>query len=171
MALISTFPPRRAQDFRQCQSLIQRIGYLAEPPANSPGQAPSRHEALAAKNVQRGLAAKVQEVSATFRKKQRVYMESAWLAARSGRRCLRLRRPPSSELQGHAIKNQDLMIASGAISLHGAEGLSAVDDDVAAAVRGNSPSAVAPIDTVCSPAARSRCSSRRRPTFADATQN
>ena len=29
-----------------------------------------------AKNVQRGLAAKVQELSATFRKKQRVYMDS-----------------------------------------------------------------------------------------------
>ncbi|EEB98701.1 hypothetical protein MPER_01745, partial [Moniliophthora perniciosa FA553] len=29
----------------------------------------------AAKNVQRGLAAKVQDLSATFRKKQRIYME------------------------------------------------------------------------------------------------
>jgi syntaxin 16 len=39
-----------------------------------------------------------------------------------------------SELQGHAIKNQDLLIASGAISLKGSEGMNAVDDDVAAAV-------------------------------------
>jgi hypothetical protein len=44
---------------------------------------------------------------------------------------LRLR----AELQGHAIKNQDLLIASGTISLKGSEGMSAVDDDVAAAVR------------------------------------
>jgi syntaxin 16 len=38
-----------------------------------------------------------------------------------------------AELQGHAIKNQDLMIASGAMSLKGSEGMSAADDDVAAA--------------------------------------
>lgn len=38
------------------------------------------------------------------------------------------------ELQGHAIKNQDLLIASGTISLKGPEGMSAVDDDIAAAV-------------------------------------
>lgn len=35
-------------------------------------------------------------------------------------------------LQGHAIKNQDLLIASGAISLHGSEGMSAVEEDMAA---------------------------------------
>jgi hypothetical protein len=39
----------------------------------------------------------------------------------------------ATELQGHAIKNQDLMIASGTVSLKGSEGLSAVDDDVEAA--------------------------------------
>jgi syntaxin 16 len=39
-----------------------------------------------------------------------------------------------SELQGHAIKNQDLLIASGTISLKGSEGMSAVDEDVEAAV-------------------------------------
>jgi hypothetical protein len=38
-------------------------------------------------------------------------------------------------LQGHAIKNQDLLIASGSLSLKGQEGLSAVDDDLQAAVR------------------------------------
>ncbi|KAG6915785.1 hypothetical protein DXG01_009823 [Tephrocybe rancida] len=37
------------------------------------------------------------------------------------------------KLQGHAIKNQDLLIASGAISLKGSEGTSAADEDVAAA--------------------------------------
>ncbi|KAF8234019.1 t-SNARE [Tricholoma matsutake] len=95
-------------DFRQCQSLIQKIGLPkhAFPPSQT------HHEALAAKNVQRGLAAKVQDLSAAFRKKQRVYME---------------------KLQGHAIKNQDLLIASGTISLTGSEGLTAVDEDVAAA--------------------------------------
>ncbi|KAF7288660.1 t-SNARE coiled-coil-like proteiny domain-containing protein [Mycena chlorophos] len=94
------------KDFRRCQALIQRIG---TPQHSFP---PSAHASLPAKNVQRGLAAKVQQLSATFRKKQRVYME---------------------KLQGHAIKNQDLLIASGAVSLKGSDGLSAVDDDVAAA--------------------------------------
>ncbi|KZT71032.1 t-SNARE, partial [Daedalea quercina L-15889] len=102
------------KDFRQCHALIQRIGTTPKhsfPPAQSGS---SHHEDLAAKNVQRGLAAKVQELSATFRKKQRVYME---------------------KLQGHAIKNQDLLIASGTISSRGTEGLSAVDEDVEAASR------------------------------------
>ncbi|KAH8107939.1 t-SNARE [Cristinia sonorae] len=98
------------KDFRRCHALIQRIG--AAPEHAFPPSGGSNHQALAAKNVQRGLAAKVQELSGTFRKKQRVYME---------------------KLQGHAIKNQDLLIASGAISLKGSEGLSAVDEDVAAA--------------------------------------
>lgn len=40
--------------------------------------------------------------------------------------------PPG--LQGHAIKNQDLLIASGSLSLKGQEGLSAVDDDLQVAV-------------------------------------
>ncbi len=71
--------PFRVQDFRQCHTLIQRIGSIPQhafPPAQA-GQ--SRHQELAAKNVQRGLAARVQELSATFRKKQRVYMESEWI--------------------------------------------------------------------------------------------
>lgn len=42
--------------------------------------------------------------------------------------------PPHIGLQGHAIKNQDLLIASGSLSLKGQEGLSAVDDDLQAAV-------------------------------------
>ncbi|KAG8761031.1 hypothetical protein FRC14_000140 [Serendipita sp. 396] len=72
---------------------------------------PTTNAVLAAKNVQRGLAAKIQETSGLFRKKQKVYMD---------------------RLQGHAIKNQDLLIASGAISLHGSEGMSAVEEDMAA---------------------------------------
>jgi syntaxin 16 len=36
------------------------------------------------------------------------------------------------ELQGHAIKNQDLLIASGAISLKGSDGMTAVEEDVEA---------------------------------------
>ncbi|KAJ6586940.1 syntaxin-like t-SNARE protein TLG2 [Mycena vulgaris] len=101
------------KDFRRCQTLIQHIGTQPHsfPPLHPDAQ-PSTHAALAAKNVQRGLAAQVQDLSAAFRKKQRVYME---------------------KLQGHAIKNQDLLIASGTISLKGSEGMSAVDDDVAAA--------------------------------------
>ncbi|TCD71222.1 hypothetical protein EIP91_011700 [Steccherinum ochraceum] len=87
-----------------------RIG--SAPDHTFPPSTESHHQALAAKNVQRGLAAKIQELSGTFRKKQRVYLE---------------------KLQGHAIKNQDLLVASGAISLKGSEGLSAVDEDVAAA--------------------------------------
>lgn len=110
------------KNFRQCQSLIQRIGAVSVshtfPPSQTEAQT-LQYEVQAAKNVQRGLAAKVQELSATFRKKQRVYME---------------------KLQGHAIKNQDLLIASGTISLRGSEGLSAVDDDVEAATHTRSQS-------------------------------
>lgn len=92
-----------------------------------------RHEAFTAKNVQRGLAAKVQELSTTFRKKQRVYMESEYTIQIPHLQCL----PSFLELQGHAIKNQDLLIASGTISSKGSEGMSAVDDDIEAAVRTN----------------------------------
>ncbi|KAJ3792264.1 t-SNARE [Lentinula aff. detonsa] len=104
------------KEFRRCQSLIQRI-VPASPHSFPPTQSDtnrSKSELQAAKNVQRGLAAKVQDLSATFRKKQRVYME---------------------KLQGHAIKNQDLLLASGTISLKGSAGMSAVDEDVEAAAR------------------------------------
>jgi len=37
-------------------------------------------------------------------------------------------------LQGHAAKNQDLLVASGAIHLTGSDGLNAVDDDIQAVV-------------------------------------
>jgi hypothetical protein len=133
--------------------LIQRIGTQPHtfPPSHPDAQS-TAHAALAAKNVQRGLAAKVQDLSATFRKKQRVYMESKfrlpmaiYLSISSWGRASSFRGPGCTlslftydlptELQGHAIKNQDLLIASGTISLKGSEGMSAVDDDVAAAVR------------------------------------
>jgi syntaxin 16 len=90
--------------------------------------------------VQRGLAAKLQGLSASFRKKQRVYLESAFTSFCNLRQRLIsgnasfLSRSPIG-LQGHAIKNQDLLIASGSLSLKGQEGLSAVDDDLQAAVR------------------------------------
>jgi syntaxin 16 len=38
-------------------------------------------------------------------------------------------------LQGHAIKNQDLLVASGVTSLKGSDALTAVDEDIEAAVR------------------------------------
>jgi len=105
------------KDFRRCQALIQRIGAVASSPDHSfppPRPDAAQHHALAARNTQRGLAAKVQELSATFRKKQRVYME---------------------KLQGHAIKNQDLLVASGVTSLKGSDALNAVDEDIEAASR------------------------------------
>ncbi|KAF8625436.1 hypothetical protein AX15_005395 [Amanita polypyramis BW_CC] len=98
------------RDFRKCQAFIQKIPSVqshAFPPSQT-----SKNDQLAARNVQRALAAKVQDLSAAFRKKQRVYME---------------------KLQGHAIRNQDIMIASGAVSLIGSDGLNAVNDDVQAA--------------------------------------
>ncbi|KAF9520318.1 hypothetical protein BS47DRAFT_1335923 [Hydnum rufescens UP504] len=100
------------RDFRQCQTLIQRIPSSstthAFPPSTS---SPSRNEVLAAKNVQRALAAKVQELSGIFRKKQRVYMQ---------------------KLQGHAIKNQDILIASGAMALKGSDGMTDLEEDIQA---------------------------------------
>ena len=69
----------RHKDFRTCQSLIQKIS--STPHVFPPDPQKSNHETRAGKNVQRGLAAKVQDLSATFRKKQRVYMESASLGS------------------------------------------------------------------------------------------
>jgi syntaxin 16 len=102
---------------------------------------------MAAKNVQRGLAAKVQDLSATFRKKQRVYMESGCFyfnhSAPGTQQNVKYAHACNffvfflalfAELQGHAIKNQDLLIASGTISLKGSEGMTAVDEDIEAAV-------------------------------------
>lgn len=143
------------QDFRRCQALIQQIGAVATPPDHSfPPTRPdvAQHHALAAKNTQRGLAAKVQELSATFRKKQRVYMESELLLPQCSIPTLHTSYPRgsrassqlsasniftsfrSAELQGHAIKNQDLLVASGVTSLKGTDALTAVDEDIEAAV-------------------------------------
>ena len=55
-----------AQDFRKAQDLIKRIR----------PEAASEAEYRSTLNLQRGLAAKVQDRSAAFRKKQRSYMES-----------------------------------------------------------------------------------------------
>ncbi|TXT10615.1 hypothetical protein VHUM_02120 [Vanrija humicola] len=87
------------RDFRRCSSLVASI---------SPGVRPTRVELVTATNVQRGLAQKVQDASGQFRKKQRVYMQ---------------------KLQGHAIKNKDLLAASGAITLRGTDGLDELEED------------------------------------------
>ncbi|KAG8747167.1 hypothetical protein FRC10_002216 [Ceratobasidium sp. 414] len=83
------------RDFRRCHSLIQRISATASSHTFPPSAAPSQNHATSAQNVQRALAAKVQELSALFRAKQRVYMQ---------------------KLQGHAISRNDQMIASGVVS-------------------------------------------------------
>lgn len=54
-------------DFRACHSQVTRVAQHAFPPTAGPSHA--------ARNVQRALAAKVQTLSATFRKKQRNYMQ------------------------------------------------------------------------------------------------
>jgi syntaxin 16 len=60
-------PQLRMQDFRKCTTLITAI---------RPAPRSTRVETTTAKNVQRGLAQKVQDTSGLFRKKQRVYMQS-----------------------------------------------------------------------------------------------
>ncbi|WVQ84774.1 hypothetical protein IAT38_006931 [Cryptococcus sp. DSM 104549] len=87
------------RDFRRCTSLVGSV---------QPARGAHRVEVVTAKNVQRGLAQKVQETSGMFRKKQRVYMQ---------------------KLQGHAIKNKDLMVASGAITLKGTDVLDELQED------------------------------------------
>lgn len=57
--------------------MIQRIT-VSPQHSFPPSGGTSHNEELTAKNVQRGLAAKIQELSAAFRKKQRVYMESEY---------------------------------------------------------------------------------------------
>ncbi|WVR07927.1 hypothetical protein IAU60_004970 [Kwoniella sp. DSM 27419] len=87
------------RDFKRCSSLISSV---------QPGPRAQRVEIVTAKNVQRGLAQKVQDLSGVFRKKQRVYMQ---------------------KLQGHAIKNKDLMVASGAVTLKGSDLLDELEED------------------------------------------
>lgn len=56
-----------SQDFRRCSQLVTAV---------APSRGAARAEITTAKNVQRGLAGKIQEASAQFRKKQKVYMQS-----------------------------------------------------------------------------------------------
>ena len=84
----------------------------------------ARVEVVTTKNVQRGLAQKVQEISGQFRKKQRVYMQSKSFNPR----IVGMHLIPE-ELQGHAIKNKDLLVASGAITLRGVDGLDELQED------------------------------------------
>ena len=100
------------QDFRKCTDLIASI---------RPAPGATRAEVMTAKNVQRGLAQKVQEASSLFRKKQRIYMDSepiSPLLSDAGTERTGAQADPE-ELQGHAIKNKDLLAASGAITLRG----------------------------------------------------
>lgn len=93
--------PNDQQDFRRLHSLINNI----RPSSRDP------NEQVTARNIQRGLAAKLQDLSSLFRKKQRVYMQ---------------------QLQGHAIKNKDLLAASGALTLRGNDGLDELQEDLQA---------------------------------------
>ncbi|CED83255.1 SNARE protein TLG2/Syntaxin 16 [Phaffia rhodozyma] len=94
------------RDFRQAQAQIKQI---------QPSGEASKADLVSASNVQRGLAAKVQDLSAKFRRKQRAYME---------------------RLQGHAAKNASLMRASGVMldgdSKAGAGGIEELEDDLQA---------------------------------------
>ena len=65
-----------------------------------------------------------------------------------------------TELQGHSIKNQDLLVASGTVSLRGSDGLNAVDDDVQAAVCSryhSSPSSFRTLDSCAHTPVASSC--------------
>ncbi|GHJ89268.1 hypothetical protein NliqN6_5670 [Naganishia liquefaciens] len=90
------------RDLRKMQSLVNHI---------RPNPGSDRNEVTTAKNVQRALAVKLQHFSAAFRKKQKVYMQ---------------------QLQGHAIKNKDLLTASGAITLKGPESYEELEEDIQA---------------------------------------
>ncbi|KAG8734519.1 hypothetical protein FRC11_000007 [Ceratobasidium sp. 423] len=73
----------------------------------------SQNDVTSARNVQRALAAKVQDLSALFRTKQRVYMQNS----------------SPSELQGHAISRNDQMIASGLVSSNSTNTYDSVQED------------------------------------------
>ncbi|KAH7339532.1 t-SNARE [Rhizoctonia solani] len=95
------------QEFRRCHSLIQRIS--ASSHTFPPNSQSSQNDVTSARNVQRALAAKVQDLSALFRTKQRIH------------------RP--SELQGHVISRNDQMIASGLISSNNTNTYDSVQED------------------------------------------
>ena len=61
--------------FHDCHRAIQRIERLVRDNGKNPG-AMTRAEETMAKNVQISLAARVQEASANFRKKQSAYLKS-----------------------------------------------------------------------------------------------
>lgn len=113
-----------SQDFRSAQTQIKRIH-------TTPGN-DSRAELVSATNVQRGLAQKVQDMSAGFRRKQRVYMQSmrGYSMRRRTRSIVADLLGGNAELQGHAIKNQDALIASGAITLGSSGGQDALEEDL-----------------------------------------
>ncbi|KAH9978759.1 t-SNARE [Lactifluus volemus] len=89
------------KDFRQCQALIQLV----------------QHHALAAKNTQRGLAAKVQELTPPSEKGSECIWKVSYLSLYPLTPYVDIPRTrltcPRVELQGHAIKNQDLLLPSG----------------------------------------------------------
>lgn len=69
-------------------------------------------------------------MSGTFRKKQRVYMDSTFVLAMI---FVEVRSEPLLvELQGHATKNKDLLIAAGTVPMSTSQQISEVDDDVQA---------------------------------------
>ncbi|CAE6539264.1 unnamed protein product [Rhizoctonia solani] len=94
------------REFRRCHSLIQRIS--ASSHTFPPNSQSSQNDVTSARNVQRALAAKVQELSALFRTKQRIYMQ---------------------KLQGHAISRNDQMIASGLASSNNTNTYDSVQED------------------------------------------
>ncbi|CAE6517965.1 unnamed protein product [Rhizoctonia solani] len=94
------------REFRRCHSLIQRIS--ASSHTFPPNSQSSQNDVTSAQNVQRALAAKVQELSALFRTKQRIYMQ---------------------KLQGHAISRNDQMIASGLVSSNSTNAYDSVQED------------------------------------------
>ncbi|EJD42717.1 t-SNARE [Auricularia subglabra TFB-10046 SS5] len=93
------------RDFRHASKLVHQI--QTAPSAST--YPPHRSEDTAAKNVQRALAARVQDASTAFRKKQRVYMD---------------------KLAGHATKNQDLLVASGLRGDAAAQSRLSVEEDL-----------------------------------------
>ena len=62
-------------DFHRCQDKIQRVGHMMGEPGTSGA------EQAMARNIQVSLAAKVQDASTLFRKKQSAYLKSTCLCA------------------------------------------------------------------------------------------
>jgi len=62
--------------FHDCHRCIQRVEQMVREAKGQGGGAMSRAEETMAKNIQISLASRVQEASATFRKKQSAYLKS-----------------------------------------------------------------------------------------------